>query len=500
MSLTFSTRSSIEELWTRYGAESVHARQVAELALKLFDATRAIFGIPAGDRDRLEAACLLHDIAYGINPRRHAELGAGIVRRRGIEGLVPADARWIASLIRLHPASLTFERARARAARAPESRRVLYAAALLRIADALDSSHLQDASVASVHVMKRRIRVGIRSALFPGNVGCGQLEAVRWRQAFPVDLELRLLAGGPRVQLLAPSVLLHEGVRRLLFLNFRTMLANVPGTLDGVSAESLHDLRIAVRRMRSVLRAFRGPLKRTSAARVDRDLQQVNRILGIARDLDVWIGFFSTEAMSAQFTGHRLWPRFVAHQIALRRLQQATVRRQIHGARFAALQSRIERLLRVELPAEAVSAPPVALVGPARRALAKGLRRALGLGRWRHSRSPEKLHRLRIALRRLRYLGVFFGPLLGRSVRKVSRRAHALERVLGGMRDADLILSRILQEGPTPPRLLVKQLERRRQADAATLESAWTRFEDPESILDVRRQLKRRGSSTPNPK
>jgi len=255
-----------------------------------------------------------------------------------------------------------------------------------------------------------------------------------------------------------------------------------------------------VRRMRSVLRAFRGPLKRTSAARVDRDLQQVNRILGIARDLDVWIGFFSTEAMSAQFTGHRLWPRFVAHQIALRRLQQATVRRQIHGARFAALQSRIERLLRVELPAEAVSAPPVALVGPARRALAKGLRRALGLGRWRHSRSPEKLHRLRIALRRLRYLGVFFGPLLGRSVRKVSRRAHALERVLGGMRDADLILSRILQEGPTPPRLLVKQLERRRQADAATLESAWTRFEDPESILDVRRQLKRRGSSTPNPK
>jgi len=491
MSLTFSTRSAIEELWARFGAEAGHARQVADLAVKLFDATSAFFGIPAEDRVRLEAACLLHDVAYGVNPRRHAALGGEIVRRRGVEGFAPADARWIASLIRLHSASLTFAEARFRAARLPDARRALYAAALLRIADALDASHLQDASVVSVRAMKTRIRVGVRSAQFPRNVEFGRRQSAFWRDAFPVDVELRLLVGGPQIPLLTPSVSFHEGVRRLLFLHYRTVLANVNGALAGTNDEALHDLRIGLRRMRAVLRAFRRPLARTSAERIDRDLQQLNRVLGLARDLDVWIGFFSTESVSAQFTRHRLWPKFVAHQIELRRLQQATVRRQIHGARFAALQSRIERFLRVELPAAAVGAPPAPLAGLARRALSKSLRRALELGHLRQSRSPEKLHRLRIALRRLRYLGSFFGPVLGRPVHKLSRRTHALERVLGQMRDADLALSRILQEGPTPPRLLVRQLERLRQTDAAALEGAWSRFEDPQFILGLRSLLKR---------
>ena len=90
----------------------------------------------------------------------------------------------------------------------------------------------------------------------------------------------------------------------------------------------------------------------------------------------------------------------------------------------------------------------------------------------------------------MRYLGAFFGPALGRPVRKLSRRTHALERLLGEIRDADLALERIRQEGPTPPRLLVRQLERIRQANAATLESAWRRFEDPQFLLGLRRQLK----------
>ena len=491
MSLTFSTRSSIEELWARYGAEASHARHVADLALKLFDATRVFFGMPAEDRDRLEAACLLHDIAYGVDPRHHAELGGEIVRRAGVEGFTPADVRWIATLIRLHPAPLTFAAALARTTRLPESQRALYAAALLRIADALDYSHLQDASVISVRAMKRRIQVGVRSALFPLNVQFARRQSALWREAFPVDLDLRLLIGGPPIPLLTSSLSFHEGVRRLLFLHYRTVLANVDGALAGTHDEALHDLRIALRRMRAVLRAFRGRLARTSAIRIDRDLQQLNRSLGIARDLDVWIGFFSKESVSAQFTGHRLWPKFVAHQIDLRRLQQATVRRQLHGARFAALQLRIGRFLRVELPALAASFPPVPLDRPARRALAKSLRRALELGHLRTSRSPEKVHRLRIALRRLRYLGAFFGPVLGRPVGKLSRRTHALERLLGQMRDADLVLARILQEGPTPPRLLVRQLERLRQVDAASVESSWSRFEDPQFILGLRAKLKR---------
>ena len=100
------------------------------------------------------------------------------------------------------------------------------------------------------------------------------------------------------------------------------------------------------------------------------------------------------------------------------------------------------------------------------------------LAHLRHSRSPDKLHRLRIALRRVRYLGGFFEDALGRPIRKLGRRSHSVEGVLGEIRDADLALGRILREGPTPPRLLVKNLERLRQADAEELDAAWRRFSD----------------------
>jgi CHAD domain-containing protein len=489
MPLSPSTRSSIDALCAKFENENAHSRQVASLALKLFDATHVLFGIPAGDRPVLEAACLLHDIAYGINPRRHAEAGAAIVRAEGVEGFAGEPLAAIAVLIRLHASSLTLETARGLVKRGLDPHRLLYSAALLRIADALDSCHLQDAVIASVGVTKLRIRVGVRCAHFPPSVDAARRQAALWREAFPVDIDFRLLVSR-EPPLLSRATPVHEAIRRLAFLQFGTVLQNVDGALEGSGNEALHDLRIAIRRMRTVLRAFPKPLAETSAARVQGDLQQLNRVLGIARDLDVWIGFFSKESVSLQFTGHRLWAKFVSHQLELRRLQQTTVRRHLHGARFMALRARISRLLRVELPRAGALAPEVPVEGPARQALGRALRRALERGHLRKSRSSEKLHRLRIALRRVRYLGAFFGPALGRPVRKLSRRTHALERLLGEIRDADLALERIRQEGPTPPRLLVRQLERIRQANEATLESAWRRFEDPQFLLGLRRQLK----------
>jgi CHAD domain-containing protein len=491
MSLPAATRLAVEELCANFEVETAHAYQVAALALKLFDATHGLCGIPVEDRPLVEAAAVLHDLGFSLDPRRHAEVGAGLVRREGLAGFSTLQTGRVATVIELHASGLEFAEARRRTRRRPDPGRTLYLAALLRLADALDSCHLQDAAITSVRVTKRRIRVGVRCAYFPANVEAARYQAGLWREAFPVDLDVRLTGGGPRPALAGAAVPLTEGVRRLLWLHFRTMLVNVDGALAADSDEALHDLRIAIRRMRTVLKAFRIPLAGTEAARIELELQQLNRILGLARDLDVWIGFFSRESVSSQFTKHRLWRAFVAHQLEVRRLQQVTVRRQLHGPRFNALRTRIARLLRLEIARTAALGPEVALAGPAAQAVRKGLKRAMKLGALRRARSPEKLHRLRIALRRVRYLAGFFGPALGRPVRKLGKRAQALERVLGEMRDADLALARIIQEGPTPPRLLVRQLDRLRRADSATMESAWARLAEPEFLLPLQRQLKR---------
>jgi len=63
--------------------------------------------------------------------------------------------------------------------------------------------------------------------------------------------------------------------------------ANLPGTLDDLDTEFLHDLRVAVRRSRSVLREMKrafppGPLRRQRDA-----LRWVQAVTGPTRDLDV---------------------------------------------------------------------------------------------------------------------------------------------------------------------------------------------------------------------
>ena len=282
----------------------------------------------------------------------------------------------------------------------------------------------------------------------------------------------------------------REAVRRLLFPEYRTILINVAGALQGEDDEALHQIRIAMRKARAVMRGFRKPLASTSARQLEDELQRINRALGLARDLDVWLAFLAHFPGQEQLRGARHWSGFVAHQRARRQLQQATVRRRLSGSALRTLRRRFDRLLRLELPRVIAQLPAVPLAPVARHLLEKHLRRALKLAKLRHATAPEDLHRLRIELRRVRFLGGFLAPVLGPAIDQLRKRAHAVERVLGDIRDSSLALTQIRNEGPVPPRLLVRQL-RESQGDAvAQLDRVWPRLADPGFLRRVRRALR----------
>jgi triphosphatase len=324
-----------------------------------------------------------------------------------------------------------------------------------------------------------------------------QHRAALWHESFPADPDMRNADGAAPAaeRLLDADLPVHEGVRRLVALFNQSLLANVEGAVIGSNSRALHDLRIAIRRIRTVLRAFRKPLRKTSARRIDDDLRDLNRCLGPVRDLDAWIGFCEKADVARRFSKHRLWPKFVAYQKELRRMQCTTVRRHLRGSGFASLRTRVDRFLLAELPA--ASGAAAAPLGPLfRRALLKSLRRALKLSGLRHSHDPDDLHELRVELRRIRYFCGFFGEMLGPRMSKLSRRAHRVERVLGEMRDADLALARVTMEGPRPPRLLVVELRRLARADAAVVDAEWDKLADRDVVSAARRELKH----PPNPK
>src|SRR5229473_2374896 len=60
-------RGSVNALAARFAHPNRHGRQVAKLALMLFDATALALELPESSRELLEYAALLHDIGHAID-------------------------------------------------------------------------------------------------------------------------------------------------------------------------------------------------------------------------------------------------------------------------------------------------------------------------------------------------------------------------------------------------------------------------------------------------
>ncbi|HVS84852.1 MAG TPA: CYTH and CHAD domain-containing protein [Gaiellaceae bacterium] len=86
-----------------------------------------------------------------------------------------------------------------------------------------------------------------------------------------------------------------DALRSRLRDQLREVYAHDPGTRLGADPESLHDMRVAVRRARALLRAGRPLVATDTSALADR-LKELGAVLGAVRDLDVLSERFDAEA------------------------------------------------------------------------------------------------------------------------------------------------------------------------------------------------------------
>jgi CHAD domain-containing protein len=86
-----------------------------------------------------------------------------------------------------------------------------------------------------------------------------------------------------------------EALRDRLHEQLREIERHDPGTRLGRDPESLHDMRVGVRRLRALLRAGR-ELVATDTSELDGRLKQLGRVLGDVRDLDVLLERLEGEA------------------------------------------------------------------------------------------------------------------------------------------------------------------------------------------------------------
>jgi exopolyphosphatase/guanosine-5'-triphosphate,3'-diphosphate pyrophosphatase len=155
-------RRTVMELARRCQVREDHGAHVARMALSIFDQTRSLHKLAAGDGELLEYAALLHDIGFYISPHRHHRHSAYLVLNHAMTGFSRAEVRIIALAAR-HHRKVEPRRGRGlmRLLSKGDCRRVRYLAAILRIADALDRTHARLVRAVRCSVAGRTVEIRI---------------------------------------------------------------------------------------------------------------------------------------------------------------------------------------------------------------------------------------------------------------------------------------------------------------------------------------------------
>ncbi|MBW2733930.1 MAG: HD domain-containing protein [Deltaproteobacteria bacterium] len=126
----------------RYHISITHARQVRLLALQLFDGTRDMSGLGERARTLLAVAAILHDIGIFVSTHRHERHSAYLIEASEVMGLNPSELARVAAIVRHHRHPFRdIDTRDLGPLRSRERVEVLKLTALLRIADALDTTH-----------------------------------------------------------------------------------------------------------------------------------------------------------------------------------------------------------------------------------------------------------------------------------------------------------------------------------------------------------------------
>lgn len=246
---------------------------------------------------------------------------------------------------------------------------------------------------------------------------------------------------------LAPADSLHGAACKLLARQALLVQAQVAGTIAGRDPEALHDLRVAARRARSVLRLLQGALPAGEVGYWVGELRWLGGFSGVARDLDVFI-----ERVSAHLDEIKV-------QAGVRRALLAPLRHDrqrartaliaaLQSERFAALIASLARLGGEPCAPGRDGSDPGSVLALAPGLMRRELRR---LRRWRRRRadllSVEDLHAIRIAGKRARYALEFFADLLGGSIREHLTWFVKLQDCLGAHQDAVVARERLAALG-----------------------------------------------------
>ena len=263
------------------------------------------------------------------------------------------------------------------------------------------------------------LRLGLRTKAEQG------FAAARGRPARPVKATPSPIVEGMSVadafQAIARSCLAH-------------LLANEALFREARDPEAVHQMRVALRRLRAALSLFRDVVADDETAAIKTGLRELAAVLGEARDLDVFIrktiaparARDPDDAALAALARSYAERREAAYDAALETVASGRLGRivldtlaWIEAGPWLRKDGKAER----EAPVERFAADEL-------RRRAKRIRKR---GRHLAELAPDERHRVRIAVKKLRYAAEFFAPLYEGKGR--AKRTRRFRDALGELQD-----------------------------------------------------------------
>jgi CHAD domain-containing protein len=224
---------------------------------------------------------------------------------------------------------------------------------------------------------------------------------------------------------------IEEHLRYNLLRQLQSLKQADPGVRIGGEPEDVHRIRVAARRMRTILRTVRKIVPAEWVESPLSGLKWLGDVFARARDLDVQMSYFRREAEQLKVRDRRPLERFLRHLQEEREKAQQTLMDEMKSARYLGFVSKLQ---------EAADAPSVlnseyTLIDAAGRQYRK-LRKTIR--RLKRSPSNTDLHRVRIKTKRARYAAEVAEVLDGKAVTRFIKSAEQFQDLLGTHQDAVL--------------------------------------------------------------
>jgi inorganic triphosphatase YgiF len=210
------------------------------------------------------------------------------------------------------------------------------------------------------------------------------------------------------------------------------LYANEIAVLAGSGADSVHQMRVSVRRLRAAFSAFGRALPQSEVDAHKGDLRWLQQTLGPARDWDVFISE-TLKPLQSSVGAHEGLGAFARATAAARRRAYEEARATLRSQRYAQFQIRLEKWL----GGEGVGVVDARLSDFAAQTLAKRDKKLRKAAKGIAGLSDTELHAVRIFAKKARYSAEFFRSLYARkAVRRYVRALREVQDCLGALNDA----------------------------------------------------------------